>query len=369
MTTTRSASFLAVLVAATFLGACGFQHASSTLSPSSTSSASAPAASPAGSTSTSPSIVGVWTSSVSPTLPSPSSCGAVQYTISSQTANSIAGTFTASCGGGLNVSASANGQLNGTNVSITVDGAGSMPSLPSCPVHLTTTNGSIQDNGNTLSLPYTGTTCLGPVQGTEVLHKPQPAAQPAPTPSPVPPPPPPPPAPSGPSDGLDLHGAIITGGSPGDVANWAITTQITAMDFENGVQVTFSKKDGPGRWPDVVPPGWDGPLQYTLWMVVNIGGQWYTSGGVEFWYGLQYSGGPANEFAYNWYYNPQVWGPLANHQPANGEQTGFFVTAGDARVKDVHAVAERSNVVVLPFPSGGGYFGFNLGRVLGLTRR
>jgi hypothetical protein len=27
-------------------------------------------------------------------------------------------------------------------------------------------------------------------------------------------------------------------------------------------------------------------------------------------------------------------------------------------VKDVRSVRERSNVVVLPFPSGGGYFGF-----------
>lgn len=366
---THRASRLFVFVAATALGACGFQHSSSVLSPSPTSGSSAPAsAAPTSPSSSSASLVGIWTSSVSATLPSANTCGNFQYTISSQNGNAIAGTFTAACGNGLNVSASANGQVNGTNVTIALDGAGSMPGLPNCPFQVTAT-GTVQDNGNTLNLPYSGTTCLGPVHGTEVLHKPQPAAQPAPTPSPTPPPPPPPPAPSGPSDGLDLHSAIITGGSPADVASWAITTQITAMDFENGVQVTFSKKDGPGRWPDVVPPGWDGPLEYTLWMVVNIGGQWYTSGGVEFWNGLQYSGGPADQFAYNWYYNPQVWGPLANHQPANGEQVGFFVSAGDARVKDVHIVAERSNVVVLPFPSGGGYFGFNLGRVLGVARK
>ena len=144
-----------------------------------------------------------------------------------------------------------------------------------------------------------------------------------------------------------------------DVANWPIAAQITVIDFTgNGLRIDFTKKDGGNRWPDVVPPGWDGPLQYTVWMVVNIGGRWYTSGGVEYWYGLQYSGGPVSQFAYNWYYNPQVWGPLANHQPANGEQVGFFVTAGDERVKDVTRVRERSQVVVLPFPSGGGYFSF-----------
>lgn len=359
---TRYPSVLAVCVAATLAAACGFQHSSSVTAPtqSAANAASAAAAQTSASGSTAPSLVGVWTSSVTPTLPSASSCGNFQYQIASQTATTIAGTFTASCGNGLTISASANGRLDGTNVTLTVDGSGSMPGLPNCNFNVTS-NGAIQDNGNTLYLPYSGTTCLGPVHGTETLHKPQPQ-QAAPAPAPAPPPPPPP-APSGPSDGLDLHSAVITGGSPQDVANWPITTQITGLDFGgNGLRIDFSKKDGPDRWPDVVPPGWDGPIQYTVWMVVNVGGRWYTSGGVEYWYGLDRSGGPPASYAYNWYYNPQVWGPLANQQPGNGQQTGFFVTAGDQRVKDAHIVAERSNVVVLPFPSGGGYFTFAAGR-------
>ncbi|HZR24137.1 MAG TPA: hypothetical protein VFA59_11145 [Vicinamibacterales bacterium] len=358
-------SLCAALAVSVIFGACGFEHASSVLAPSTTTSSGSTVTPASGATSSnSPSLVGIWTSqsttpsaAATPTLPSASSCGNFQYQIASQTASAIAGTFTAICGNGLTISASANGHVDGTNVALTLDGSGSMPGVPNCNFNVTST-GQIQDNGNTLYLPYSGTTCLGPVHGTEVLHKPQPAQAPAP---PAPDPVPPPPAPSGPSDGLDLHSAVITGGSPADVASWPITTQITAMDFQNGVQVTFSKKDGAGRWPDVVPPGWDGPLQYTLWMVVNIGGRWYTSGGVEYWYGLQYSGGPANEFAYNWYYEPLVWGPLANHQPANGEQVGFFVTSGDQRVKDASRIHERSNVVVMPFPSGGGYFPFSGG--------
>jgi hypothetical protein len=359
---TRPLTLVIALVASVTFAACGFEHASSVLAPtSSTSSATGSNPAPAPTTST-PTLVGIWTSqtATAPTLPSANSCGGFQYQIASQTANSIAGTFTAICGNGLTISASANGRVDGTNVTLTLDGSGSMPGVPNCNFNVTA-NGTIEDSGNTLRLPYSGTTCLGPVHGTEVLHKPQPATQPAPTPEPVPPPPPPPPAPTGPSDGLDLHRAVVTGGSPADIANWPITTQITAMDFGNGVRVDFSKKDGPGRWPDVVPPGWDGPIQYTLWMVVNIGGRWYTSGGVEYWYGLDRQGGPANEFAYNWYYNAQVWGPLANHQPANGEQVGFFVTSGDQRVKDARRITERSNVVVMPFPSGGGYFTFARG--------
>jgi hypothetical protein len=309
-------------------------------------------------------LVGGW---ISAQLPSANSCGNFQYQIASQTATSIAGTFTATCGT-LLVSASANGTLNGTNAHITVNGSGTLPGLPVCPFSVSS-DATIEENGNALRLPYNGTTCLGPVHGTEVLRRPQPASQPAPAPSADPQPPPPPPAPSGPSDAIDLNSAIITARSPQDVANWAITTTITSMDFRgDGVRVDFSKKDGPGRWPDVVPPGWDGSLQYTLWMVVYINGRWYTSGGAEYWYGLDRQGGPPNEYAYNWYYAPEIWGPLANHQPGNGERVGFFVTAGDARAKDVRTVNERSNVVAVPFPSGGGYFTFSLFRGLTTSR-
>ena len=53
------------------------------------------------------------------------------------------------------------------------------------------------------------------------------------------------------------------------------------------------------------------------------------------------------------------WSELATHQPSVGEQVGMFVTAGDQRAKDVRAVTERSNIVLIPFPSdGGGYFPF-----------
>jgi hypothetical protein len=353
---TRVHCGVAAIVLLTTVG-CGFQRSTNVLMPTTPSLAPSPGGGGTPSSNT-PSLVGGWVSN-DVTLPTASSCGNFQYQIASQTATSIAGTFTATCGN-LLVSASAHGEMSGTNVTLTISGAGSMNGIPSCPFTVTG-NGTVEDSGNTLRLPYSGTTCLGPVHGTEVLHRPQPAAAPPP-PAPIPPPAPPPPAPIGPSDGIDLHQAVITGGSPRDVASWPITTQIDAMDFGNGVRVDFSKKGGPGRWPDVTPPGWDGPLQYTLWMVVNVGGQWYTSGGVEFWYGLDRSGGPAAQFAYNWYYNPQVWGPLANHQPGNGEQVGFFVTAGDARAKDVRSVTERSNVVAMPFPSGGGYFTFSARR-------
>jgi hypothetical protein len=161
--------------------------------------------------------------------------------------------------------------------------------------------------------------------------------------------------PTGPvaADAFNLGSAIVHS-SPSGVAGWPVTTSITSLSFRSdGVAVEFSKKQGAGRWPDVLPPGWSGPLQYTLWIAMNIGGQWHTCGPIEYWYGLQVSGGDVtagNQIAANWTY---YCGPMAR-QPAAGEQVGFFVTAGDQRLKDVAIVHERSNVVVIPFPASSG---------------
>lgn len=345
----RSVTLLGAAVVSALFAGCSFQSTKNSAAPSPvTAISSGPST---------PSMVGIWGSNVSPAgLPDSKTCGNFQFQVSSQTANSIAGTFTGQCGSTMVISGSGNGLLNGSTVAVNVSGtATGVPGNPTCTFSLTA-NGTLQDNGNTLPLTYQGNTCLGPVQGTETLRRPAPETPPtpAPTPVPTPAPTPPPPAPT-PTPSDILRGATIYGGSAADVANWPATATITGMDFNgNGVHVEFTKKDGPGRWPDVVPPGWEGPLQYTMWMVVNINGQWVTSGGVEFWYGLDRSGGPPSMFARNWYYNPAIWGPLATHQPAVGEQVGFFVTAGDERVKDVTLVRERSNVVVIPFPSDGG---------------
>jgi hypothetical protein len=161
--------------------------------------------------------------------------------------------------------------------------------------------------------------------------------------------------PTGPvaGDAFDVRSAAIHA-SPAAVVTWPVTTTITSLSVRpDGVAVEFSKKSGPGRWPDVVPPGWSGPLQYTLWIAMNIGGAWHTCSPIEFWYGLPASGGDItinNQIAVNWTY---YCGPMAR-QPQPGETVGFFVTAGDQRLKDAAIVHERSNTVVIPFPASAG---------------
>jgi hypothetical protein len=167
--------------------------------------------------------------------------------------------------------------------------------------------------------------------------------------------PPPPGVPVGPvgPDAFNLAAAVIHS-SPAGVASWPVTTTITSFAVRSdGVAVEFSKKNGPGRWPDVVPPGWTGALQYTLWIAMNIGGAWHTCSPIEYWNGLATSGGDItvnNQIAVNWTY---YCGPMAR-QPAPGEMVGFFVTAGDQRLKDAFIVHERSNIIVIPFPATSG---------------
>jgi hypothetical protein len=167
------------------------------------------------------------------------------------------------------------------------------------------------------------------------------------------PPPPIAPAPGGPvaGDGVNLFSASIHN-SPSDVASWAVTTSITRLSLmPTGAHVEFSKQSS---WPDVVPPGFSGPLQYTLWIVLNINGQWHASGCIQYWRGLFENGGPPAQYAKNWYFDPARWGPMVGHQPAVGEPVGFLVTAGDARNNGPFKVKERSAVVVVPFPPNSG---------------
>ncbi len=161
------------------------------------------------------------------------------------------------------------------------------------------------------------------------------------------------PTPSGPNagDAINLNLATIHN-SPSDVASWPVTTTLTRLDLmPSGAHVEFNKLSA---WPEVTPPGWLGGLQYTLWIVLNINGQLHASGCIEYWRGLYENGGPVNQYAQNWYFDPIRWGVMTGHQPAVGEQVGFFVTSGDARNNGPSSVRERSNVVVVSFPSSGG---------------
>jgi hypothetical protein len=186
---------------------------------------------------------------------------------------------------------------------------------------------------------------LGPWSAPQAFQTPAAPVVVVPTPTPTP-------TPGGPApnDAIDLGQARVYN-SPPDVASWPATAKITRIDMgSSGLSIQFSTQ---GTWPDVVPPGFGGPLQYTVWAVVKINGQWYTSGFIQMWRGRPGTGAPIlSDFGRNWAYDSR-WGPMAGYQPQPGEQMGFFVTAGNARGESgVSSVRERSNVVLISLPAG-----------------
>ncbi len=184
-----------------------------------------------------------------------------------------------------------------------------------------------------------------PTAAFQMVSTAPPAYNPAPTPGG------PTPGVPAPGDGINLNQAIVHN-SPSDVANWPVTASLTRLDLmPSGVHVEFTRQSS---WPEVIPPGWSGGIQYTLWIVLSINGQLHASGCIEYWRGLYENGGPVTQYAQNWYFDAIRWGVMTGHQPAPGEQVGFFVTSGDARNNGPSSVRERSNVVVVSFPSAGG---------------
>jgi hypothetical protein len=344
----KTLPLLSTLAAAVFATACSSNSQPNALAPTSAAKAAAASGPAAGASVATPSLIGTWVSSTlmsaQGTLPSSlSQCSNMQLSITSQTATLATGSLTMACPGNLNVAGTITGRLGAANIPINYKGTATQDGQ-NCAFEM---NGTGYPLGNdNFRFEYTGTSCLGPIYGTEMLRL---GSGPAAT-------PPPAPAPGAAVDAVPLSSMIIRH-SPA-FASWPITTALRVVDIgPNGVHVEFSKQSGAGRWPDWTPPGWDGPLQYSLGMALNIGGQWYASSPIEFWYGLDRSGGPPSQYALNWFYDPGRWAPMTTHQPAVGETIGFFVVAGDCRGRvDGHGspVKERSNVVMVKMPTDGG---------------
>jgi hypothetical protein len=151
--------------------------------------------------------------------------------------------------------------------------------------------------------------------------------------------------------------------NPQDVAVWPETTRITSVEFTgNAMRVDFDRREGSNRWPDQVPPGFAGPLQYTLGMCRFVQNDWHCSAVVEFWYGRSLDDtAPPSRFWREWWYDGARWGPLATNPPQEGDLVGVYVGAGDLRGRSwtratCPGICERSNIVFVPFTTGYAYY-------------
>ena len=149
----RLSSFLAAML---LLAACDVIEHSGAAAPSSTA--------------TPTSLVGTWTSATS-SGSSSSSCSNFEWRVNNQTGTMISGVFFARCQGNLTASGSAWGELNGANTTtlpVRVTAGATGPGVTACEVALT---GTASFYGDMIRIPYSGTTCLGSVSGTEVLQR------------------------------------------------------------------------------------------------------------------------------------------------------------------------------------------------------
>jgi hypothetical protein len=161
------------------------------------------------------------------------------------------------------------------------------------------------------------------------------------------------------ADAFDLHTAVIHA-SPADVGDWPITVSITSLneDPRGGFELLFDRTlPESWKWPSnpAVPSD---NFQFTVWAFVQVSGRWHGAGFVQMWQGRSMKNGalPAM-FAVNdgvpgyvnwWGDVRHLWGEMSTYVPRPGEQVGFLVSAGNARlVQGVTSVRERSNVVLV----------------------
>ncbi len=112
-------------------------------------------------------LSGTW-ASVSSTTTLQDTCTDFKWLVTDVKDNTGSGSFSATCFGDMIVTGTASGMLSGSTLSWTVTAIGTSPSAPNCPISL---NGTAEFDNNQIRVPFSGTTCLGPVSGTEILRK------------------------------------------------------------------------------------------------------------------------------------------------------------------------------------------------------
>lgn len=111
-------------------------------------------------------LMGNWTSST--VVPSPASCSDFKWNVTEQTANSARGAFSATCANDIRLSGTAQGTLNGSLVNWSAQGTASAAGIVSCGFSLT---GTAEPGIDSIRVPYSGDTCVGRVNGVEVLRR------------------------------------------------------------------------------------------------------------------------------------------------------------------------------------------------------
>jgi hypothetical protein len=169
-------------------------------------------------------------------------------------------------------------------------------------------------------------------------------------------------------DAIDINAVQFY--SPVHVAGFASTVDLIGAEFhpadDKGIKPLFDRRALAG-WPDFTLPGWDGPLQWTIFMGFQINGRWHMGAMLEFWSDRlgsprEWTGAhPAvvSEGLTHWQrhlaYAKDRYGALSNVAPYEGIPMALMMVAGGARpgTSNHPTVPERSNIIVVPLKMSG----------------
>ena len=120
--------------------------------------------------STSTLLGGIWVTVESvPGATPDSSCTNFRWEVTEYTGATAKGNYSATCFGNVNIAGSAQGTLSGVNVTWSASATATMPGqTATCAINL---SGVATLETNRIVVPYSGSTCVGPVNGTEILKR------------------------------------------------------------------------------------------------------------------------------------------------------------------------------------------------------
>lgn len=113
------------------------------------------------------SYIGTWSSQSVSSFPTPTSCGNLKWNVTSQQGTQIAGDFEATCAGGITLKGTATGTAADSIVWAASGNA--IQGAMTCPFTMNGT-GTFQGT-STILVSYAGTTCVGPISGTEPIKR------------------------------------------------------------------------------------------------------------------------------------------------------------------------------------------------------
>jgi hypothetical protein len=112
------------------------------------------------------SYIGTW---AGPAItPAAQSCGGLQWKITSQTGSQASGEFAAACADGVKLAGVVTATHSDTTIPWAATGTATKDAM-TCPFNMTGT-GTFQGTSN-IVVNYAGTTCLGPLSGSETIKR------------------------------------------------------------------------------------------------------------------------------------------------------------------------------------------------------